>query len=149
MIYGLRLGIQLLHAWRKDTLEGPPITTEIRCHIYADRYLADERAALAVYLALLGGASPSSSAEEAGIAASVGARYFQERCAACHGGDAQWPVAPRVGGHSAKYFYDLLGRLPASNEIMPRFEGSDDERRALAAYLVTLGAPASSQEGVR
>jgi mono/diheme cytochrome c family protein/cytochrome bd-type quinol oxidase subunit 1 len=111
--------------------------------------LADERAALAVYLALLGGASPSSIAREAGIAASVGARYFQERCAACHGGDAQWPVAPRVGGHSAKYFYDLLGRLPASNEIMPRFEGSDDDRRALAAYIVTLGAPASSQEGVR
>ena len=110
---------------------------------------ADERQALAVHLALLGGASPSSVAEGAAVAADVGAKHFLEVCAACHGSNAAWPMAPRVGGHSARYFYDLLGRLPAVNEIMPRFEGTDEERQAVAAYIVTLSQPGSGKEGVR
>jgi mono/diheme cytochrome c family protein len=110
---------------------------------------ADERGALAVYLALVGGASASSVAEGAGMAAGLGVKYFQESCAACHGDDAQWPMAPRAAGHSTTYFYDLIGRLPAVSETMPRFEGSDDERRALAAYIAALGAPAAGKEGVK
>jgi len=58
-------------------------------------------------------------------------------------------MAPRVGGHSARYFYDLLGRLPSISEIMPRFEGTDEERQAVAAYIVTLSQPGSGKEGVR
>jgi hypothetical protein len=34
--------------------------------------------------------------------------------------------------------YEMLGRLPAINDSMPPFEGSDIDRRTLAAHLSTL-----------
>ena len=93
---------------------------------------AEERRALAVYLATLGGGkidpppSPVSAA---------GAQVFDAHCAACHGPGSEWPIATRVATKSEAEIYELLGDLPARNEMMPPFEGSEEERRALAGYL--------------
>lgn len=74
--------------------------------------------------------------------AEPGATLFDEHCAMCHGPDGAWPLADRPA-RSAAELYDLLGRLAEVNEMMPPFEGSDDERRALAEYLAeTVGRTA-------
>jgi len=44
-----------------------------------------------------------------------------------------------VLGKSADEIQALLGRLPELNEVMPPFEGTDEEKRALAEYLAALG----------
>jgi hypothetical protein len=36
----------------------------------------------------------------------------------------------------------MIGRLPAIDEMMPAFEGSDEQRKALSEYLVSLPRPA-------
>jgi len=98
---------------------------------------ADERRALAVYLALLGGAHPQSLATEPGVAGADGATFFETNCSMCHGPDGEWPMtarSPRTAGE----FYDLLGRLPEVNEMMPPFDGSDAERRAVASHLSAI-----------
>jgi mono/diheme cytochrome c family protein len=43
----------------------------------------------------------------------------------------------------------MLGRLPAINEMMPAFSGTDAERTAVAAYLATLGSARARTEGLR
>ena len=109
----------------------------------------EERDALAAYLALLGGQSAESLAAPMGAAGGAGEASFEERCAACHGPGTDWPMGPRVRGRTAEQFYDLLGRLPQINEAMPPFDGTDAERRALAAYIATLRAPAGENGGLR
>jgi mono/diheme cytochrome c family protein len=109
----------------------------------------EERDALAVYLAVLGGQSAESLATAMGETGVAGKASFEERCAACHGPETDWPIGPRVRGRTAEQFYDLLGRLPQINEAMPPFDGTDTERRALAAYVATLGAPAGGKGGPR
>lgn len=94
---------------------------------------ADEKRALAVYLASLGGGAidrrtPSVS----------GAAVFETNCAACHTSAGDWPMAPRVANRSEMELYDALGRLPELNEMMPPFEGTEAERRALAHYLAAM-----------
>jgi mono/diheme cytochrome c family protein len=32
----------------------------------------------------------------------------------------------------------MIGRLPAINEMMPAFEGTEEQRKALADYLAAL-----------
>ncbi len=96
-----------------------------------------ERDALAVHLALVGGATAESVASREGGAG--GAQLFEDDCAMCHGADADFPFQAR--GRAAATFYDLLGRLPQVNDAMPAFEGSDEDRRALAAHLATLEFP--------
>jgi len=96
-----------------------------------------ERHALAVYLARLGGdAGAGIETHAAGVRGPV---LFEDNCAMCHGSDGEWPIAPRVKGRSADEIYELLGRLPQVNAAMPAFEGSDEDRRELAAYLAALG----------
>lgn len=94
----------------------------------------DERRALAVYLAKLGGGTidPRTPAVS-------GAAVFDASCAMCHGPDGEWPIAPRVTGKSEEQLYALLGQLPQRNDMMPPFEGSDAERRALAQWLAAQG----------
>jgi hypothetical protein len=67
-----------------------------------------------------------------------------------HGADGEWPMT-KEGRRSADEFYELLGRLPEVNEMMPPFPGNDAERRAVAEHLATLTAsnPAPKAEGSR
>ncbi len=95
---------------------------------------AEERRALAAYLASLGGASAARAA-----AATLGERYFEEHCGACHGPGGDFPIAGR--GRRLDELIDLIGRLPEVSELMPPFEGTDAERRAVAEYLAGLEAP--------
>ncbi|MGA7617153.1 MAG: cytochrome ubiquinol oxidase subunit I [Thermoanaerobaculia bacterium] len=89
----------------------------------------DERHALAIYLATLGGGeieAPPSAA---------GATVFDASCGMCHGEGTDWPLEPRLAGKNEAQIYDLLGRLPQLNDAMPEFEGTDADRHALATYL--------------
>jgi mono/diheme cytochrome c family protein len=93
-----------------------------------------EARALSIYLARLGGGAIDSPAAES-PAASAGARIFEANCAACHGEGTDWPMQGLLRGRSADRLYDLIGRLPELSPDMPPFEGTDEERRALAEYL--------------
>jgi mono/diheme cytochrome c family protein len=104
-----------------------------------------ERQAVALYLARLGGGDPRLKTGAATGAAGV--RYFTDTCSACHGPSADWPMQAK--GRSAGQFYEMLGRLPAINEMMPAFSGTDAERTAVAAYLATLGSARARTEGLR
>src|SRR5215217_5770752 len=72
-----------------------------------------------------------------------GARVFGAQCGACHGPHADWPIAARLKGRTRDELYALLDHLPAVNPVMPGFQGTDDERSALAAYLASLPVPES------
>jgi len=96
---------------------------------------AHEKRALAVYLASLGGGEivtpPTGSPD--------GARLYEADCAMCHEEGGDWPMAEMVRGRDAEALYHALGQLPVLNDMMPAFEGTDEERRALAAWLAELG----------
>lgn len=66
-----------------------------------------------------------------------GRRVFARRCLHCH---QDVPLRRRVEGWSAARAYDAIGRLPLIASNMPPFRGTEEERRALAAYLAALGA---------
>ncbi len=65
-----------------------------------------------------------------------GRQVLGRKCLHCHD---QIPLPPRVRGWSVERAYEALGRLPELNPAMPAFYGSDEERRALAAFLAALG----------
>ena len=96
----------------------------------------DERRALATYLALVGGADPSTLALEAS-GVDPGRAYFEGHCAPCHAESADTPFSRRTR-RSAAEFYELIGRLPSVNAIMPTYDGDEITRRALAAHLEHL-----------
>ena len=96
----------------------------------------DERRALAVYLARLGGTA--DAALEPTPAAAGGAPLFDSRCSMCHGAGSDFPMEKYLKGRSASEFYDLLGKLDSLSEMMPSFDGTDEERRALADHLARL-----------
>jgi mono/diheme cytochrome c family protein len=89
------------------------------------------------------------------------ARLYLGLCATCHGQDGRgsWRAAlflirpgnladaVRMGGHTDQYLADMItnGGAPIGRPGMPAFGGalSDEDIRALVAYLRTLGqAPA-------
>lgn len=95
---------------------------------------AAEKRALAVYLAGLGGgeiAPPPSGAPD-------GAALFDAGCAMCHDASGDWPIAQMIRGRDAEGLYDALGRLSELNDMMPDFEGTEEERRALADWLAAV-----------
>jgi mono/diheme cytochrome c family protein len=76
---------------------------------------------------------------EPAAAADTGKAYFDANCGACHSADA---VAPfDHGGRKAAELYEQIGRLPAINDMMPAFDGTDEERRALSEHLASLPRP--------
>jgi mono/diheme cytochrome c family protein len=89
-----------------------------------------ERHALALYLSLVGGATPEGLAT-----ASAGMRVFEDNCAVCHGPTGDFQI--HTAGRNVQELFSLIGRLPEVNDMMPPFEGTDAERRALAEYLNT------------
>jgi mono/diheme cytochrome c family protein len=106
---------------------------------------AEERQMLAGYLALLGGAEPSALSPPV-PSADIGRTYYETNCAACHGPDGLAPFDAR--GRKPEELYEMIGRLPAINEMMPAFEGTGEQRKALAEYLASLPGHAS-KGGVR
>jgi mono/diheme cytochrome c family protein len=95
-----------------------------------------EKKALAVWLARLGGdATAGSESKDAGV---TGSTLFEEQCAFCHASDADWPMSERTQGRTPEEFYELLGKLPDLSEYMEPFEGSREERRALAEHLAGM-----------
>jgi mono/diheme cytochrome c family protein len=117
-----------LETWRSRRM--PPFAGSI-----------DERHALAAYLAGLGGATAAPvqpvSAASAGL--DEGRAYFETNCAACHGPDGIVPFDNR--GRAAAQLYEMIGRLPSINQMMPAFDGTATQRQAVATYLASLPRP--------
>ncbi len=89
-----------------------------------------DRAALAVYLASIAPATPAPADDYA-----AGQQVFQRRCAPCHTLDgARRPLD--FAGFDPGSLDSVLSGLSDLNPNMPRFTGSDTERRVLAVYLV-------------
>ena len=65
-----------------------------------------------------------------------GERVFRDKCLHCH---ADVPIARRLAGWSPERAYDAIGRLPDLFPAMSEFNGTDEERRALAVYLAAMG----------
>ncbi|HEY3381012.1 MAG TPA: cytochrome ubiquinol oxidase subunit I [Vicinamibacterales bacterium] len=103
-----------------------------------------EREALSAYLTRLGGGRLTPRLD--GPSADVGYTYFEANCSACHGSGADFQIGGR--GRTVAQYYETLGRLPQVNDVMSAFNGTDDQRRALADYLTTLPAAAGTR-GVR
>jgi mono/diheme cytochrome c family protein len=90
-------------------------------------------------------------------------RLYLGLCATCHGADGHgsWRAtvflirpgdladAARIRTHSDQYLFDIIkhGGAPLGRPGMPAFGGSlsDDDIRALVAYLRTLSQPAPAQ----
>jgi mono/diheme cytochrome c family protein len=89
-----------------------------------------ERRAIASHLLALG----------AGGIALSGPVVFDNHCAMCHGDGSDLPLEARFAGRSEADVFDALGRLPEMNDAMPPFEGTEEERRALAKHLLEMTA---------
>jgi mono/diheme cytochrome c family protein len=72
----------------------------------------------------------------------AGRKVYRDRCHGCHG---EIPLAKRVRDWPARKAYEVIGRLPEVTRSMPPFPGTDEERRALAAWIAELGAGRISQ----
>jgi mono/diheme cytochrome c family protein len=106
----------------------------------------EERQLLAAYLALLGGADPADVVPATPASGGLGKAVFESQCAMCHGPDGVAPFDHK--GRAQAVFYEMIGRLPQVNEMMPAFEGTNEERQAVAAHLATL-APTMTKGGTR
>ena len=56
----------------------------------------------------------------------------------CHGPDGDFPLDDVIRGRDAATLYEQIGKLPELNEMMPEFEGTDEERQNLSRYLEQL-----------
>src|SRR5689334_13091217 len=82
-----------------------------------------------------------------------GATLFAETCAACHGADAKGDNGPNLttlwaaGATDDRVMQTIRGGIPGT--VMPPSRATDDEIRALIAYLKTLAAPPAAGENAR
>ncbi len=74
--------------------------------------------------------------EKAAPNASVGKDVFRVTCRGCHTLDGYNGLRAPLGGLDEDYVFALTARLEILKGKMPRFPGTDVERRALAAFLV-------------
>ncbi len=98
---------------------------------------AADAAALTLYLAGLDGRLDETLLPPPGPLIAAGRRVMEYRCLGCH---RDLPLRKRVAGWSMPFAYEAIGRLPKLNPGMPAFGGTEQERRALAAWLAALGA---------
>lgn len=76
-------------------------------------------------------------------AVASGQAVFAFRCTPCH---RDVPLQRRVAGWSAERAYEVIGRLPSVPRAnMPPFQGTEADRRALAAFLAALGGGRARQ----
>jgi len=115
-----------------------------------------EREALAAWLASLNPGVPTPADDRATVAevaerdlVAVGQEVYDFECANCHTLDGENPLRPKVRGWSQSYIAEQITRLEHLKGDMPPFEGTDAERRALAAYLATLNADAQAAGGAQ
>jgi cytochrome c5 len=108
---------------------------------------AAERRAMAVYLARVGGTSDAGTGPES--AEHLGERVYQDKCAICHDAGSDAPMARMIKGRSADALHAVIGRLHEISEAMPPFDGTDEERRALADFLAEGEAPRRGGEAGR
>jgi mono/diheme cytochrome c family protein len=88
-------------------------------------------------------APPRPPLVESPEAVAAGREVFAFRCVPCH---RDVPLAGRVAGWSVERAYQTIGRLQENpRAIMPRFPGTEEDRRALAAFLAALGAGRARQ----
>jgi len=98
---------------------------------------AGDAAALVQYLAGLDGRLDEQLAVPPASLVAAGRRVMEYRCLTCH---RDVPLRTRVAGWTEPFAFEAIGRLPKLNPAMPAFAGSEEERRALAAWLTALGA---------
>lgn len=101
-----------------------------------------ERRALAMYLASVGGADLAAAAR-----LGVGAGYFESECVFCHGPGEDWPLTDLLqgGSRTVDELYEILGRLPEVNDLMIDFEGSEEQRQAVAELLLSMQSSGGEQ----
>jgi mono/diheme cytochrome c family protein len=101
-----------------------------------------EKRALAIYLATVGGADLAAAAR-----LGVGAEYWESECVFCHGPDEDWPMVEllRGRGNTVEDFYEILGRLPEVDDLMIDFEGSEEQRQAVAEFLLNIQSEGGEQ----
>jgi mono/diheme cytochrome c family protein len=76
-------------------------------------------------------------------AVAAGQAVFAFRCTPCH---RDVPLQRRLAGWSPERAYETIGRLPAVTRAnMPPFQGTEEERRALAVFLAALGGGRARQ----
>jgi mono/diheme cytochrome c family protein len=72
----------------------------------------------------------------------AGEALYQMQCRYCHTINGVNAMKARIKGWDEAAIYHRIGSLnSAATPFMPPFTGTDEERRALAAYLATLNAP--------
>jgi len=101
-----------------------------------------ERRALAMYLASVGGADLAAAAR-----LGMGAEYFESECVFCHGAGEDWPLTDLLQGgtRTVDELYEMLGRLPEVNDLMIEFEGSEEQRQAVAELLLSMQSSGGEQ----
>lgn len=68
-----------------------------------------------------------------------GDRVFEDYCASCHEIDGDNAIRPLVKKYPGiENMLEMLGKLDQLNEEMPAFEGTPEEKRVLAEYLLEL-----------
>ncbi len=68
-----------------------------------------------------------------------GSKVYTEYCADCHEIDGENAMRPKIKKfHSLEEIIETIGKLNQLNEDMPEFEGSEEEKKALAEYLLKL-----------
>ena len=93
---------------------------------------------LAVYLASLGGGDTSRP-----IGSHPGAKIFDAQCSMCHGEGGEWPIEARAKGKTEDQLFAIIADLPARNDAMPPFDGTEEQRHELAGYLHELSVKAA------
>lgn len=74
----------------------------------------------------------SADRPQAGIS---GGTVFEDNCSECHVQSSEDPLFSRLRRHDETEIYDLIGRLNTVNPQMPPFDGTDRERKVLAAWI--------------
>jgi mono/diheme cytochrome c family protein len=88
-------------------------------------------------------AQPPPPLVESAEGVAAGRDVFAFRCTPCH---RDVPLERRVAGWSVERAYEVIGRLPTVPRAnMPPFQGTEEDRRALAAFLSALGGGRASQ----
>ena len=83
-----------------------------------------------------GVAEPQSLEPKSAIS---GRQVFDDYCSLCHELDGENAIRPKMVNYKGyDAVFGMLGRLDEINEDMPPFEGTEEEKQALAQYLATL-----------